>query len=446
MHATAGQYSAGKIFRDYQIESLIGRGGFAEVYLARQQLIDRRVALKVILPQYANQDEFKDRFDREARIIARMEHPHIVPLYEYWHDIRHGAFIAMRYIDHGTLKKRILTHSFTFKEVVSIMQQIGSALQMAHDNDIVHRDLKPENILFDRYSNAYLTDFGIAKDTNENFTHGLGDVAQLLGSPRYMSPEQVAGGTKAKITPAVDIYTLGILLYELVTGIHPFEGAQPMQMLQKHLDTNVPNVAVDDFDISLHIGNIVQQATFKSPSQRFRSVRMMIRELESALASLPREVVEAPLLANKRILDPEETNADTIVHDSSGNTTVAVNKVVHALGDIKASIYSKPSQVFKRPRKLIGRDALVKRVHQLMDDAEPVLIHGMGGLGKTSLVSTVIAERLKAEKGAVIWLNAGYLDATAMMDAIASAFEGQQHILGLTGDKKNLHTARAFGR
>jgi len=148
--------------RDYEILGRIGEGGFGEVYQAYQASIDRQVAIKVILPEYANDPEFIQRFEREAQFVARLEHPNIVPLYEYWRD-QDGAYLVMRLLRGGTLSQALRKGAWSLERSARLLDQISSALDFAHRQGVVHRDIKPENIFFDEEGNAYLSDFGIAK-------------------------------------------------------------------------------------------------------------------------------------------------------------------------------------------------------------------------------------------------------------------------------------------
>ncbi|HRL13310.1 MAG TPA: serine/threonine-protein kinase, partial [Aggregatilineales bacterium] len=155
---------SGRIIKGYELRKLIGQGGFGAVYLATQRLIGREVAVKIILPQYANQPDFIRRFETEAQLIARLEHPHIVPLYDYWREPS-GAYLVMRYLRGGSLSDSLRDHGpWSPEKTAETLAQIASALAVAHRQNVIHRDLKPENILLDELGNGYLSDFGIAKD------------------------------------------------------------------------------------------------------------------------------------------------------------------------------------------------------------------------------------------------------------------------------------------
>ena len=422
------QFRPGHVIRDYKIDKLIGRGGFAHVYQARQQLIDRTVALKVILPEFANNPEFITRFNAEAQFIARIEHPHIVPLYEYWLDPA-GAFLAMRWMDGGTLKAHIQANGMTLRRFAAMVQQVGAALQVAHENGIVHRDLKPDNVMFDRYGNAYLTDFGIAKDTADDVN--LTKAETVLGTPSYLAPEQILGDP---VSAQSDVYNFGLMMFEALTGKHPWAGSSTAQMLRKHLNDPLPVLQHDDYDIASALNNILQQATAKTPAIRYRKISAIVRDVEHLMTRLTEHQRDMVLYGSETstISAEEQDSSRTVQMDGT-----AFSGSLQLLGDIKASIYRNATSVFKRPRKLIGRDDLVQRINATIDAGEPLLIHGTGGLGKTSLVATVVAQRLQTRQTpGFVWLEAGTLDATRILEAIAAAFDAQKEIAALDGDAK----------
>src|SRR5258708_2132967 len=202
--------------RGYELRDRLGAGGFGEVYRAFQAIVGREVAVKIILPQYANRSEFVPRFETAAQLVARLEHIHIVPLYDYWRDPK-GAYLVMRWLQGGSLRGLLKNGALTPEHTAHLLDQITSALSAAHRRGVIHRDLKPDNILLDEEGNAYLADFGIAKDVRNDAS----DASQgnlIVGSPAYLSPEQITGEA---VTPRTDIYSLGVMIYELLTGEIP---------------------------------------------------------------------------------------------------------------------------------------------------------------------------------------------------------------------------------
>ena len=200
---------SGQVIKAYELQDMIGEGGFGAVYRAHQQIIGREVAIKIILPQYANRPEFIRRFETEAQLVARLEHPHIVPLYDYWREPS-GAYLVMRWLRGGSIQDLVeQTGQLNVKFIGQVLNHVCEALTVAHRQGVIHRDLKPENILLDEDHNAYLSDFGIAKDIGSS--NNITQPNAILGSPSYLSPEQIRGET---ISPQSDIYSLGIVLYE----------------------------------------------------------------------------------------------------------------------------------------------------------------------------------------------------------------------------------------
>jgi serine/threonine protein kinase len=209
------EHQSGDIIKGYELRERIGAGGFGAVYRAHQSSVEREVAIKIILPHFANRPEFIRRFEAEAQLVARLEHPYIVPLYDYWRDPA-GAYLVMRFLRNGSLQAALQQGAFDLQMTAQVLEQICSALSVAHRNNIIHRDLKPANILLDEESNAYLADFGIAKDLLS--IQGEGTQADaVVGSPDYLSPEQARS---EPVTPQTDIYSLGATLYEVLEFMH----------------------------------------------------------------------------------------------------------------------------------------------------------------------------------------------------------------------------------
>lgn len=274
---------SGETIRGYQLADAIGSGGFGAVYRAYQPAVDREVAIKVILPEFAQHPDFVARFEAEARTVAKLEHPHIVPLYDYWHDDQ-GAFLVMRYLKGGSLRERLDEDSaLDPEEAVRIMKSICQALQAAHDQGVIHRDLKPENILLDERRDAYLTDFGIAKDLSAK---SLTMAGAFTGSAGYLAPEQAKA---ERITPATDIYLLGVLLYEMLVGEHPFPDLTPLQLIQHHLNEPLPLASQRRPDLPPIWDELIQRATAKEPEARHPSVRAWAEDLRIALEA-PRQI------------------------------------------------------------------------------------------------------------------------------------------------------------
>lgn len=282
--------TVGQTIKGYEILEQIGdEGGMGTVFRAMQPSVGREVALKIIKPSFANQPDFIRRFENEAQLIARLEHINIVPLYDYWRD-QSGAYLVMRYLKGGSVR-RVLENEGTFPLLMTaeLLDQICSALYKAHCNDIIHRDLKPANILLDEDGNTYLADFGIAKDLTQPDNNRTGEDT-LLGTYAYMSPEQAR---KERLTAQSDLFSLGIILFELLTGRHPFAEFNYVERLFKNMSDPLPHVKnylrEIDSGVAEGINAIIQKATAKDPTQRYHDALEMaaaFREETSAGVSV----------------------------------------------------------------------------------------------------------------------------------------------------------------
>jgi serine/threonine protein kinase len=289
---------AGRSIKGYELLERIGAGGFGAVYRAYQSTMGREVAVKIILPGYANQPEFIRRFEAEARLVARLEHLHIVPLYDYWRSPE-GAYLVMRWLRGGSLRDALGEGPFGLEAVALLLDQVASALATAHANGIVHRDLKSSNILLDEEGNAYLADFGIAKDFGQP-SNSFPENEQLIGAP---SPEQARG---EPVTPQTDIYGLGITLYETLTGAQPFPGLNAIERLFKHINDPIPSIETLDPSLQDEINEVIQRATAKNPKHRYKDVLELAVAFRSAAklseASRAADLLETLTLREQEIL------------------------------------------------------------------------------------------------------------------------------------------------
>jgi serine/threonine protein kinase len=251
--------------RNYEIIAEAGQGGFSRVYRAYQPSIRREVAIKVIRPEHASQRDFMERFHMEAEMIGRLEHPHIVPLYDFWTD-NNGAYLVMRWMKGGTLGHHMGARGgkLGVDQVRIWFQQLTEAIHTAHRNGIVHRDIKPANILLDEELRAYLADFGISKDVAFN---NIRDLSSPF-TPTYAAPEQIGGES---ITFATDIYCLGIMLYEMLTGQPPFRGGIST-VLRAHIQDELPSVLDENPDLPSAVDEVLRIATKKEPENRYPDV------------------------------------------------------------------------------------------------------------------------------------------------------------------------------
>nr|WP_077300299.1 Stk1 family PASTA domain-containing Ser/Thr kinase [Virgibacillus pantothenticus] len=291
----------------YLIKETIGGGGMANVYLARDTILERDVALKSLRLEYANDQEFIARFDREAHAATSLNHPHIVNIYDVGEE-DHLLYMVMEYVKGMTLKEYIQNKGpLDVAEALEIMQQITGAIAHAHANDIVHRDIKPQNILVDTNGQVKVTDFGIAVALSAT---SLTQTNSILGSVHYLSPEQARGGMATKKS---DIYSLGIVLYELLTGQLPFSGQSAVSIALKHLQNKTPSVREFNSTIPQSVENIVLKATAKDPFHRYETVDEMQNALETALD--PSKQNEAAFMIPME--DGDETKAIPIITDGA---------------------------------------------------------------------------------------------------------------------------------
>ncbi|RIW36363.1 Stk1 family PASTA domain-containing Ser/Thr kinase [Bacillus salacetis] len=305
----------------YKILEMIGGGGMANVYLAQDMILDREVAIKMLRLDFANEEEFIKRFQREAQSATSLAHPNIVSIYDVGEedDI---YYIVMEYVDGLTLKQYIQKNSpITVEKTIDIMRQLASAISHAHQNHIVHRDIKPQNILIDHDGTVKITDFGIAMALSST---SITQTNSVLGSVHYLSPEQARGGMATRKS---DIYSLGIVMFELLSGRLPFSGESAVSIALKHLQSETPSLRRWNPDIPQSVENIVLKATAKDPFQRYDSVEEIEEDLRT---SLDPERLDEPKFAIAEDMDatkaipvitdqrPYNNMDHTIVHEKNG--------------------------------------------------------------------------------------------------------------------------------
>ena len=266
-----------KINDRYEFIKTIGEGGMANVYLANDTILDRKVAIKVLRGDLSNDEKFIRRFKREALSVSNLSHPNIVEVYDVGEEDG-NYYIVMEYIEGKTLKQLLQKRgALTLNEVIDIMTQLTDGLAHAHEAYIIHRDIKPQNIMIEDNGLVKITDFGIAMALNST---QLTQTNSVMGSVHYLPPEQANGkGSTVKS----DIYSLGILMYELLTGSVPFKGDTAVEIALKHMKEKIPSIRKQNPTIPQSVENIVLKATAKNPKNRYDNVRDMYKDLQTAL-------------------------------------------------------------------------------------------------------------------------------------------------------------------
>ena len=264
----------------YRITEEIGFGGMATVYRAYQASMDRHVAIKVIRSSILHEPTLKERFRREARLIARLEHPHLLPVYDFDGD-HDPPYIVMRYLEGGTLKQVMEHGGLPHEEMLYMLGQVSSALDYAHRQGVVHRDLKPSNVMIDREGNAFVTDFGIARSASTPGQENLTDPGNLVGTPAYMSPEQARG--QSDVDPAADLYALGVMVFELLTGGVPFHNESSLGVLMAHLNEPVPSARERNPKLPQAVDRVLRTALAKEKGARYPKAEALVADLTTAL-------------------------------------------------------------------------------------------------------------------------------------------------------------------
>ena len=265
----------------YELLELVGTGGMSSVYKAHDQLLERNVALKVLHPHYGEDEEYVERFRREARAVAQLSHPNIVTVIDRGEADGH-QFIVFEFIDGENLKELLnRTGPLPVRRAVDLACAVADGLAFAHHQGLVHRDVKPQNVLLNGDGEAKVTDFGIARSLDVE--QGVTQTGAVLGTSNYLSPEQASG---KPVTAATDVYSLGIVLYELLTNEVPFPGENFVAVAMKHLNEPAPNVLERRPDVPVRLAGAIDRALAKDPAQRFASMDQFATELRASMQDL----------------------------------------------------------------------------------------------------------------------------------------------------------------
>src|SRR3989304_5675299 len=322
-------------------------------------------AIKNIFPKYANHPEFIRRFEAEAQFVARLEHPHVVPLYDYWRE-PNVAYLVMRLLRGGNVQDLLQGGPLQPEVTLRILEQIGSALGAAHRAGVIHRDLKPANVLLDDDHNAYLADFGIAKNLNNPLPPET-QLDAIVGTPDYISPEQIRSEF---VRPQTDIYCLGVMMYELLTGTVPYPGPTPIETMHQHLSAPMPPLAANRSGLPKALDDVIKRATAKDPFERYENVESLIADFRRAIG------------VEWRVKTPETVSRPSVILSAADNPY----KGLRAFNELDAVDF-------------FGRETLTQqllaRLGEGGDLARFLAVAGPSGSGKSSVVKAGLIPALR---------------------------------------------------
>ncbi|MCG2787053.1 MAG: serine/threonine protein kinase [Anaerolineae bacterium] len=307
----------GKQFGPYQVVAPLGEGGMAAVYKAYQPAMERHVAIKVLPRHMAGSPEFIARFKREAHLLAQLQHPHILPVFDYGESDGY-TYIVMPFLQSGTLADLLKTRRVSLPEIYRIISQIGDALGYAHARGMIHRDVKPSNVLIDERGNCLLTDFGLARmaETGSMLTSS----GAIMGTPAYMSPEQGAGN---QVDGRSDIYALGVILFEMVTGQVPYSAETPIAIVFKHIQDPLPSARKFVPDLSESLELILMKTLEKKADDRYQTADDFVKAIQAEASTSSRAYAAptptpplAPIASSIQPINYENQPQPTIIPDS----------------------------------------------------------------------------------------------------------------------------------
>ena len=377
----------GRPLRGYVLLEVIGSGSFGTVHRATQPQVGRDVAVKVVNAELADDPTFIHRFEAEAQLVARLEHPHIVPLYDFWREPG-GAYLVFRFLRGGTAEGALVREGpFPLERATRLVEQIGGALGCAHAAGVVHRDIKPANILFDEDGEAYLSDFGIARqgpDGEGPRDGSYGGSVGSAGSPMYASPEQARDRVA---DPRADEYALAVTMWELLTGRPPFEGSSTVEVLAAKLRTPLAPLRAALPGVPSRLDEVLRRASAVHPDDRFGTVAEFVASWQAAVSG-------------------------------ASTTTGRLEEVVagtHPAAATAASLPVVAANPYKGLRpfgeadglEFFGRDELVADLHRVVCEHEVTAVVGPSGSGKSSLVLAGLVPVLRANGALVVAMTPG---------------------------------------
>src|SRR5215207_1175478 len=281
----------------YKIKSELGRGGMATVYRAFDPISNREVAIKVLPPEMLHNLVTRARFKRELKLIASLEHPAIVPVYDVGGEDNHQPYFVMRYMSGGSLSEMIKKETFSLRDAALIIERLASALDHAHSKGIIHRDIKPDNVLFDASNNPYLSDFGVAKLTEAAVSATDASTNEAMGTAIYISPEQARG---EDIDSRADVYGLGAILYEMLAGEPPYHGNTVIGLALQHVNDPVPNILKARPDLPGEVDVIIKTAMAKNRENRYGTALELAHELNKAAYEGEPTLQKIPALVDRQ--------------------------------------------------------------------------------------------------------------------------------------------------
>ena len=389
---------AGRSISTYTFINKVGEGGFGIVYRAFDDRTQQSVAVKVLPAARMRSAGAKERFALEAAIMQRFDHQNIIRLIDYWLDEDENAFLVMPWMAQGDLRKRLREGALPLKDVKRMFGQVCAALGEAHGQNIIHRDIKPDNIFVDGEDNAILGDFGVAKDTwaHANLTEeGVG-----VGTLSYGAPEQLIGDT-GREKPQVDIYAMGITLFESVTGRYPFPG-----QTGKHLYMELPSLSLDFGHLPRRLDDVIQMATRKRREERYQTIQDFWEHLKSVLNGQSNTTRRAgePASSQPGMEETAELTDDEFF---------ALMVSVHA-----ATLIHDPADLPDAEDQFAGRAPLLAAIADGLGKQRRVLLQGMGGVGKTALAKEAVRRQLQARDITALWVEVGHSNVSTLVEAM----------------------------
>ncbi|HIE25528.1 MAG TPA: serine/threonine protein kinase, partial [Anaerolineales bacterium] len=292
-------FEIGKNVGAYRVMEKLGRGGMATVYKAYHANLDRYVALKVLYPAFLEDPNFLARFQREARLVAKLEHPNIVPVYDFA-DHEKQPYLVMKYIEGDTLKTRLNKNRLDTDEMWKVVEAVGAGLGYAHQQGILHRDIKPSNVIMAQDGKSYLADFGLARIAQSGESTLSSDM--IMGTPQYISPEQAKG--EKDLDNRTDIYSFAVMLYEMVVGQVPFNSDTPFSIIHDHIYSPLPMPHLVNPKVPDEVERVLLKALSKERTDRYESVESLTSAFKKAWDDADTDITEATLTAPIQNIPP----------------------------------------------------------------------------------------------------------------------------------------------